>query len=191
MADFARQVMGSNNPNESYYGSGGQINYSQNVVNDYRIRDQQNADRAKFNSVVDRGTANVNTISNGFLSKHQILTKPLIPGIYDNSFSNLGYQIGVLENAIDGRKNGTGLPPAPIRVALAFLPPVSIVNGGKTLFTGNDLYNRNANTFIERGVLAPFNVLAPFLPLKIQNEMIFKMLDVFDKGKTIFDELIK
>jgi hypothetical protein len=32
-----------------------QINYAPNVVNDYRIRDQQNADRAKFNSVVERG----------------------------------------------------------------------------------------------------------------------------------------
>ncbi len=32
-----------------------QINYAPNVVNDYRIRDQQNADRAKFNSVVENG----------------------------------------------------------------------------------------------------------------------------------------
>jgi hypothetical protein len=29
-----------------------QINYAPNVVNDYRIRDQQNADRAKLNSVI-------------------------------------------------------------------------------------------------------------------------------------------
>ncbi len=38
----------------SNYNYGCQINYSQNVVNDFKIRDQQNADRSKFSSVVYR-----------------------------------------------------------------------------------------------------------------------------------------
>ena len=53
MATFARQVMGSNNYDGSDNGNSKQINYAPNVVNDYRIRDQQNADRAKFNSVIE------------------------------------------------------------------------------------------------------------------------------------------
>ncbi len=40
----------------SYNGRLVHINYSQNVINDFKIRDQQNADRAKLNSVVDRVT---------------------------------------------------------------------------------------------------------------------------------------
>ena len=40
------------------------INYSQNVINDFKIRDQQNADRAKFNSVVDRGIDLANNANN-------------------------------------------------------------------------------------------------------------------------------
>ncbi len=53
MATFARQVMGSNNYDGSDYCNSKQINYAPNVVNDYRKLDEQNADRAKFNSVIE------------------------------------------------------------------------------------------------------------------------------------------
>lgn len=118
-----------------------------------------------------------------------VKSDPLIPGIYDNSLDNFVYQLSNLDRALDGHYNGTGLPPAPLRVAFSFFPPISVVNAGKTITTGKDLYNRNANSFLERGVLAPFNLVSPFAPTKIQNTIPFKMLDRFDKSKTIYDEL--
>lgn len=113
---------------------------------------------------------------------------PIIPGIYDNSLDNLRHQLGNLDQALDGRSNGTGLPPASLRVTFSFFPPISVVDAGNTILTGKDLYNRDANTFLKRGVLAPFNLVSPFLPVKIQNTIPYKMVDRFDKGKTIYDE---
>jgi len=118
-----------------------------------------------------------------------VKSDPLIPGIYDNSLDNFVYQLSNLDRALDGHYNGTGLPPAPLRVAFSFFPPISVVNAGKTITTGKDLYNRNANSFLERGVLAPFNLVSPFAPTKIQNTIPFMMIDGFDKSKTIYDEL--
>lgn len=80
MATFARQVMGSNNYDGSDNGNSKQINYAPNVVNHYRKLDEQNADRAKLNSVVNRGQANssVVPIHAGFSGTKHLIGPTLI-----------------------------------------------------------------------------------------------------------------
>ncbi len=114
--------------------------------------------------------------------------KPFISGPYNTSWENLGYHMRNLDRAFDGRYNGTGLPPAPVRVVLSFLPPVALVNGGKTILTGEDLYEREANSFLERWVFAPVSVIAPFGPEAVVESVPFIFLEDAHKVHTMIHE---
>jgi hypothetical protein len=68
MATFARQVVGANNYDGSDNDYSKQINYAPNVVNHYRKLGQQNADRAKLNSVVEKENSKIRPDADGILT---------------------------------------------------------------------------------------------------------------------------
>jgi len=89
---------------------------------------------------------------------------PIIPGSYDNSFDNFGEQMRNLERSFDGHYNGTGLPPTLFRILFSVVTPVGYINAGVTVYTGHDVYNRDRNSFFERFIISPIELLTPALP---------------------------
>jgi len=100
-------------------------------------------------------------------------------------------QIRNLERSFDGNYNGTGLPPTLFRIIFSLFTPASAVSAGKTIITGKDLYNRNANNFLDRGILAPFNLISPFCPTAVESSDLFKTIYWFNTGHTISNELVQ
>jgi hypothetical protein len=93
---------------------------------------------------------------------------------------------------LDGYMNGTGLPPKWVRISLVFNPGYSIVKGGKTIVTGEDLFNNKAEGAFDRYLISSFNIFAPFLePFTGGSGLYFILndLDILDKGKDIKEEL--
>ena len=82
-----------------------------------------------------------------------------------------------MEYRSTAKTNRTGLPPTPVRIFVALFPPTSVINAGKTIIFGNDLFNRDANMFLERGVVAPLNILTPFAPNIIQSTIWFETIE--------------
>ncbi len=116
--------------------------------------------------------------------------KPFISGLYKSSWRNIGYHVNNFNRTFDGAYNGTGLPPAGVRIAYSFLlPPVGMVSGGRTIWEGKDIYNRQANSVMEQWVLAPLSIVAPFTPAKVTETVPFVLIEDADRANTLYQEV--
>ena len=107
--------------------------------------------------------------------------EPLISGIYNNSWDNLGYHMRNFDRSMDGLYNKTHQAPSIMKKLIGIFPPTSVLNGAKTLITGSDIYNNQKNGIIQRGIVPVWNITSPWNPAgegtKFMLDWIFETTD--------------